>query len=481
MASLRGLISKTNKAAASDPSKMVTGTKYMASGQTAPDTGIHSEIGSAYYAQLPDPVPELTSAFQAQQTYLSMYRSDVSVRVGLRCIEGPILGGDYTVDPYDETPQSAAIRDFVEWQLFSAAAPWLSTLSQILKMFRYGFQIFEPVWELREWAPTKSTAGANRRMYTSLKRMAVRPVGTIQKIYYDDYGDLLQIDQNAIGKDFQTRQVTIPASKLVVFTFDKDGGDVRGESVLRPAYPHWYMKTKLYAIDGIQKEHHGIGIPFAELQPGASDNDKKFARSLLKALRVNEQSYFITNPNIKVGYAELQGNLTDALISAKHHDHMIMKNILIQFLDSDAAGGRATSATAMDMMLKSTRYIGNYICDQFNYHIIPQMVGYNFNTDQFPQLRVRNIGEAKDLQMWSAAMANLINAEAIQVDDDTEQFIRKVVDMPKRISPRIVPSPKDTKENILLQGQYTGNGTKGTTGASGQVQTGNVGVSPGAG
>lgn len=482
--------------AKSDPTQKVSGTSLVSKGHTALPSADMMERGSSMDIRIPDQVPALQSTAQQIRTYTQMYRTDVSVRVSLRCAEGPVLGGDYTIEPFDDTEQSAVIAAFVDYNLFHSAAPWLSQCAQILKMFRAGAQVFEPCWGLREWAPSKVIKGANRKVYTVLDKMAVRPIGTLGNFQYDDNGDLLSIDQNATRAGGKSEVVTLNADKLLVFTFDKDGGNILGESILRPAYPHWYYKGKLYAIDAIQKERHGMGVPDVELQMGFSPNDKKAANAMAKNLRTNEYAYIVRNQMLKVGFAELKGQPVNPLESAIHHDNMIMKNILTQFLQIDGvSGGRASSATSMDMMMKSMRYIANFICDQFNYYIIPALVGYNFDTDQAPKMVVRNVGEAKDLQMWAAAMSNLVNCEAIEVDDDTENWLRKVIDMPKRTTPRSQLGPHDVKQQTLLQGEVpgsnatstkpinsgTGSGPARGAGSTKQVQTGNVGKSPSSG
>ena len=470
-----------------DPSHMVTGTGYSANGTVAPQVADFTEQGSSYKAVIPDPLPDVSSPITALRTYLKMYRSDVSVRVSLRCGEGPILGGDYTVEPFDESEQSAAIAAFVDFNLFHAAQPWLTTLNQILKMFRDGFQVFEPVWELREWAPTIAIPGANRKVYTTLKKLAVRPTITFSDFEYDNNGELVALTQQAIGADFATREEKLDPTKLLVFTYDKDGGDIRGQAILRPVVSHWFYKSKLYAIDAIQKERHGIGIPEIVLQPGFKPSDKKAANEMGKNLRTNEWAYIVRTTMMDIKFAQLQGQPVDALASAIHHDNMIMKNILVQFLQIDhVSSGRNASATSMDMMMKSMRYIANYICDQINYYLIPAMVGYNFQTDQFPKLMVRNVGEVKDMQMWAAAMANLVTSGAIQVDDDTENFLRKVVDIPKRTSPRTnLDAPAKVTEIESTGGHLAnGNGNGGGAGkgaVSNQIKTGNIGKSPSSG
>lgn len=459
-----------------------TGTSYNATGTTPPKALDYNEVGSAGKGFIVDPVPALSSRPQAALTYMKMWRTDVSVRTSLRAGEAPVLGGDYYVDPYDDSEQSYVISEYVNWQLFEAmTSPWISVLSQILKMYRDGFSVVEPVWELREWAPNSTIKGANRRVYTSLRKLAIRPASTITGFQYDDNGGPISCVQNAIDSKGQTKEVTIPIEKMIVFTNDKDGGDLLGNSMLRTAYEHWFYKYTLYKIDGIQKERHGIGFPIVELQPGYSQDDKKFANLLGSNIRTNERAYAVTNSMVKLSFAELKGQPVDVLKSAIHHDDMIMKNLLVQFLqagvnESSGGGGGRSGATAMDMFLKSMKFVAQYICDQINLYLIPQMVAFNFQTDQFPRLSVRNIGETKDMQMWASAISNLVDKDVITMDMPTEQYVRRVSQFPQKTEPRPDPmlGPHDTKD--IIQTGSNGNG-KGKTGE----KTGNVGKSPSSG
>jgi hypothetical protein len=278
--------------------------------------------------------------------------------------------------------------------------------------------------------------------------------------------------QEALRSDGKAEEVHIPIQKLCVFTFDQDGGDLEGNSILRSAYQHWYYKDHLYKIDAIQKERHGIGVPEIELQPGYGEADKAVAHELGRNLRTNERAYIVRTSMMNVGFAELSGNLVDALKSAGHHDNMIMKNVMVQFLNAGISegGARATSATQMDMFLKAMRYIAEIFCEGINLYIIPNLVTYNFKTDRFPQLQVRNIGEAKDLQMWAAAMSNLKRHGLIQIDDETEQWIRKQMQMPRRTTGFEPEEPGGIIENIQKRIDVIEGGSK-TNGGGGDAAT----------
>ena len=84
-------------------------------------------------------------------------------------------------------------------------------------MFNDGWSVIEHVWEEREWAPRR--AGANRKKYTMLRKLAPRPALTIKDIEYDDNGGPIAITQNAVRGDGHADEVTIDISKLLIFTF----------------------------------------------------------------------------------------------------------------------------------------------------------------------------------------------------------------------------------------------------------------------
>lgn len=479
------------------PTRQVSGTQYTVQTDIKPPG--FEEIGSSQASSIREVVPELANRRQATLTYKKMVRGDASVRVSLRAGKTPILGGDYYIDAYDETDEHQAIWEFVDFNIFHAmTTPWLVVLQNICQMLEDGFFVAEPVYELREWAPKKTNSMANRRKYTMLRKLAPRPASTITQFNYDDNGGPIEILQQAIQADGQSKEVKIPIEKAMVFTFDKSGGNLEGESILRSAYPHWYYKDILYRIDAIQKERHGIGVPDIELGPGHTPQDRKIAHELGANLRTNESSYIVRTNRMTVGFAELSGNLVNALESANHHDNMIMKNIMVQFLNlgiEGSGGGRATGATAADMFLKAMKYLANLICEYFNQYLIPNLVAYNFETDQFPKMKVRNIGEAKDVQMWTAGIANMVKSGAITMDLETEQWFRNVLDIPVKLEDRPEFTEQQRREQILLQGQTDEQGnpvpiSKTTTttpggvvlpagaSAGGQTKPGNVGKSP---
>jgi len=384
--------------------------------------------------------------------------NDAGVDVSMRAAKTPVLGADFYVDPYDAQDINLEIAEFIEDNLNEGmTSPFANALEDILHFFEDGYSVLEKVYELREWTPPGQ--GRNTKQYTMLKKLGVRPASTVSAIAYDDNGGPTQITQSAIRADRSVQDVTIDISKIMIFSNARKGGDLTGKSLLRTAYPHWYYKTHFYKIDAIQKERHSLGVPKGMLKPGYTQKDKEVLRNLLRNLRTNEEAFMVLVPNVDVEFAEIHGNLVDALKSAEHHNTMILLNVLAEFLSmgtgsAGSSGSRAAGAVQSDTYLKALRFVANYICDVVNMYLIPELVVWNYPTKSFPQLKVRNVGETRDLQMLGSAIANLVAQEALTMDTPTEDWIREVFDMPKK-QPNAPGQRVPARENILLQGQAT--------------------------
>lgn len=429
-------------------------------------------VNSPRYATPIDDAPNLYPRLIALRTYERMIRNDAQVRASLRACKAPVLGGEWFLDPASNSETDKDVAEFVEFNLFNMSIPWNSVLEEILRMFEFGVSIFEKVFKVDSWSP-KDTGRHSREM-VMLKKLAYRPPVTIAQYLYDENGGpkgvvhvspipytspsamlgssygafatAAPVWQSSSYPGFDSgniqKAVALPIEKLLIFTYDQLGGNLEGQSLLRTAYKHWYYKEQFYKIDGIQKERHGIGVPQICLVPGYNQADVDFAAQLGRNLRTSEQAYIIQPPGWEVKFAELSGNPVDALNSAVHHDMMIARNVLAQFINltqgasgTTSSGGGAgsrggASGVMYDLFLKSLRHVANIISAIFNNYLIPQLVDYNYDVKRYPQLKVRRIGENRDLQMFATALRNLVLANIISVDPDTERWVRNELDMP---------------------------------------------------
>jgi hypothetical protein len=430
------------RAAEPDPRKLESGTSFEAKGVITPSPAAFREVGSSAFSQLRDGVPELATRPARLKAWEQMVNDDSSADLASKATKTPVLGADFYIEPGTTDDIDLEAAEFVTYNLFEGLnTPWLGVLEHALTMGDNGFALSEVVYENREWAPKRKAA--NRRKFTMIRKIAPRPAGNLKSFNYDETGGPSGITYNKVDQKGKVDEVEIPIEKLIVFTWGKKGGDLEGRSNLRSAYKHWYYKNILYKIDGIQKERHGTGVPYVKLPPGFKQKDSDAAWDLVRNVRANEHAGFVEPPNWETGFKKLEGQPVEILPSIEHHDAHILLGVMAQFmlLGTTASGGgsRATSGSLMDMYHKSMRFFAQLVCDHFNLYLIPRLVAYNYNTRNYPMMRVRNIGESKDLQMWASAVANLIARNAITVDIEFEQWTRQILDAPRKRGDRQTP------------------------------------------
>lgn len=392
-------------------------------------------------------VPELRDR-QGLRTYYDMKRADGTIRGALRLLKTPILAARWFVEPASDSTIDKNIAEFVSKNLFEQlTVPWERHVEDALLMCEYGYMAFEKVW-VEPYSPADKVQDGKLR----LQKLAPRHPLDIQEWLWDANGgpdafvmepisiegyngsfnnlrtNLTTNNYNAnapYGTTWQDPRIEIPISKALIFTLEQEGGDLRGTSILRSAYKHYYYKDTLYKIDAIQKERHGIGVPIIKLPPGFSKADRDLAQELGRNLRTNERAHIVVPSNWEVAFAILGGNPVDCVPSIEHHDMKIKSNIMAAFMDESNV-----NPDSLDVYYKSTRYIANTVCSTHNHYLIPQMVGMNFSRGANPKLRVRRIGEEEALRTMSFAFRNFVGANAIIPDDPLEKFLRNELDLP---------------------------------------------------
>lgn len=381
---------------------------------------------------------------QGLREYYKMKRQDGTVRGALRLVKTPVLAGRWFIKPGSDSATDKKIAQFVEDNLFTDLnVTWSVLLQDILLMCEYGYMAFEKVWKQQDGKIV-------------LQKLAPRHPLDIQEWEYDANGGPNGIVMEPTPA-LQTMgpPIRIPISKLAVFALEPEAGDLRGISILRSAYKHYYYKDTLYKIDAIQKERHGIGVPVIKLPPGFTPTDKALAENLGRNLRTNERAHVVLPPNWELIFAALEGQPVDCITSIDHHDKKIMSNILAPFLDDSSVDPKST-----DMFLKSTRYIGQYVIDIFNKFIIKELVNLNFTLGKgrkYPTLQVRRVGEQEDLRTNSFTLRNLVGAGAIIPDDPLEDFLREELDLPARDpeTSRDIVEGDDSDQDVDQKDQQT--------------------------
>jgi hypothetical protein len=387
---------------------------------------------SAYYGFAREEYNPALRGLHGLKVYDEMRRSDAQVRATLRLVKTPVLAARWYIEPATNKKRDESIAEFV-WknltQWMTVSFPQL--LTETLLMLDFGHYIFEKVYDHHLWK-------GDRKLIW--RKFAPRhPMDVIEWKFDANGGPKGVRFYDAKGQEEST---FIDIEKLAVFTFDKEAGNIQGISVLRSAYKHWYIKDNLYKIDAIQKERHGIGIPIIKLPAGFNDQDKAFADNLGRNLRTNEKAHVVLPPNWELMFAKLEGQPVNAIESIDHHDVMIARNILGQFINNPAG---TSQEEQQQLFLKATRYIADIVRDVFNKYCIPMLVDWNWKgVEEYPELRVRRIGDTVDWRTISFAIRNFVGAGLIYPDEELEKWIRAEMDLPKAdpATARIIVAPQ---------------------------------------
>lgn len=416
-------------------------------------------------------VPELMDK-RGLRTYYDMKRADGTVRGALRLLKTPVMAARWFIEPASDSAIDKNIAAFVEKNLMEDLnVPWERIIEDALLMCEYGHMIFEKVFALDTDGKIKLTKLAPRHpmdVREWLWDINGGPEGVVMEsampalLQANPYSQPFPVAQSqaySYNGNFQGNNYTfdpepifIPVSKLVIFVLEQEAGDLRGISILRSAYKHYYYKDTMYKIDAIQKERHGIGVPIIKLPPGFSTADRTLAENLGRNLRTNERAHIVVPMNWEVSFAKLEGQPVDCMRSIEHHDMKIKSNILAPFMDE-----ANVNPDSLDVYYKATRYIAATVCSTINKYVIRQLVDLNFSRGGYPLLRVRRIGEEEALRTTSFSIRNLVGANIIIPDEKLENFVRAELDLPA----------KDKATEREIQTPQAGGNTQGLSDAGG--------------
>lgn len=371
--------------------------------------------------------PELRDK-KGLRKYYDMVRNDGTVRSALRIVKTPIQGAEWYIEPYSDSTVDKNIADFVQKTLFEdMETMWEHFIEDSLRCMDYGFFAFEKVWY-----PDPKTS----KIKVNLSPL--HPLD-IQGWIYDGNNRVTGLAMEPLAGTDITKRIEIPKSKVLLQVFEMEGGDLRGTSLLRTAYKHWYYKDTMYKIDAIQKERHGIGVPIIKLPMGFTPRDRELANDLGRNLRTNEKAYITVPFNWEVMFAKLEGQPVNPIPSIDHHDHKIYEAILASFM-----GSGEVSTESLDTFYKSTRYMANIVAATINRDIVRQLVDINFlRFGGYPKLCVRRMGEWEDTRTMTFALRNLVGARILTPDLPLENIIRSSMSLPPldESTAREMPTP----------------------------------------
>lgn len=347
-----------------------------------------------------------------------MRRSDGTVRAALLVLKLPILGANAHIEEASDDPRDQLAAQLVEHSLFECIS-FDDFTRQALTLLDFGFSLFEQ---------TYTVGSFEGRDYTLLSDLGFRKQLSIERWETTEGEPGVVQTLNSGGK------ASIDDVKLTRLTYDQEGDNFEGTSILRAAYKHWYMKDTLYQVDAIRHEKQGLGILKIKTPSTAKEDDKATAREIAREQRANEEAYIEELEGFSFEFMDMKARTTtDIMPSVQHHDRQILKSVLAQFLDigsQDSGGSYAASNDQADIFIMALESIAKLIAERINKTVIPNILELNGLGDRpTPKLKFDRIGR-ESIQVFSEALNKLFTSGAITPDPEVEQYIREFLHLP---------------------------------------------------
>lgn len=355
----------------------------------------------------------------------TMRRTDGTVKQLLLAVKAPILSQEPTIEAGSDSPEHQKHKEFIEQNLAGLDTSWNDFMRQALTTLDFGHSAFETLYKIKDgqiwwkdFAP---------RIQSSILKWEINQLDALGK---PRKGITQQIESDNLDKS----QTEIPMEKLVIFTNEKEGDDLTGQSILRPAWKHFYIKDNLYKISAISCERFGVGVPVITIPEGAGKEEKKKAAQWARNLKSNEKAYIVKPEGWEFEIMTPSGNPQQGQIDQliQHHDRMILCAGLAGFLNlgSNGGGSYALSADQSPFFVKFVEGIARYMAEQFTEQAIYRLIVLNFGEQEaYPKMTYGSMAET-DLPELANALQSLINADLIKKDGRLTQFVHKTYRLP---------------------------------------------------
>ncbi|WP_053207978.1 phage portal protein family protein [Jiangella muralis] len=331
------------------------------------------------------------------------------------------------------------------------AIVWKRHLSDLLLSMVFGFMPFEKVFEYGRPHPGQTPRYGNDLVH--LAKLAIRHPRTMEEIRVTRGGALAGVVQAPLGDDVGLRDPAvkyarsssigdpgdatptfIDAANLAYYSFEREGADWTGRSLLRQSYKNWLIKDALLRTGAQAVERTGMGLPVVYYTDKMGKDE---------ALAIATQARAGATAGIAIpdgaGRVELlgvTGTTKDELPLVEYHDRAMSKSALAMFMNlGHDNGARALGETFVDYFVMSLRYTCEWAGeittdgDDGTRGAIAEFVAINFGADEpYPSLVPDEI--SAESTPTAEALKLLKEAGLITPDATLEADVRRRYSLP---------------------------------------------------
>ncbi len=391
------------------------------------------------------------------KTIEQMKKGDATAAAMLDTVKSPLLSAKWYIEAGGTEPEYEQHADFASKVFFEdLKGGFTAHLIEAVTCLENGFSLFEKIYD----------KDADGRIIFSrfqpLLQSSIETWGIKGEPWVD--GHPAGITQIVYGTDENENKgvirPTIPWNKLLRFSFRATGNNFEGQSILRPAYKHWFFKEALYKISNMAAERFGVGVPFIKFKKDPSDKQRELSEQMLANIRSNAKAYAVFGESMEIFdilIPKNSGNLSIIQDAIKDHDQKMYDAILAGFLKlaSGDGGSFALSRDQSSFFLRAEQWIANFLCSVWD-TAIQELIWLNFGTQKvYPKMKTSDLGQVS-LDEYINALALARNSGLISWGDQDEAKTREQLKLPSlikvqgNVAPRVDPKPQEQGSQVNM-------------------------------
>lgn len=330
---------------------------------------------------------------------------DGQVKAGVTMYQLGCTAKGYIVNARNE--QTKKYANFIQENFVQMEGTIEACIREMLTAIVYGFSCTEKVFYQDDDGMIKL------KKLKTLDPLTVKPV-------IDQFGNLKYVIQ-----ELSSKKIKIPANKVIWYTFDKKFGNIYGQTALKPAHKHWFIKNNIYHFANVAYERYGTPLIYGKVQ------DARDVPKMLKMLKnINGQTALAFSGQDEIG--AIQSQPADFTAYIEHHDRKILESLLVPplllSLSKGQGGSYALSGNQYDVFVMRLSSLQREIADLINEHIVKPLIDINFpNVKDYPLFMFKPIDE-EDKEKLSNIIDTMINNRVIS---PSEEWIRQELGFPE--------------------------------------------------
>lgn len=254
---------------------------------------------------------------------------------------------------------------------------------------------------------------------------------TITDVFLNTDGTLKSAEQGEGATAEAPVTITTADHRLVWYDREREGSNYYGQSLLRPSFPLWVIKSELMRVWPTSNRRNGMGVWQVTAPPGATPQQVIEAQRIASTTRASEAAGLGLPPGFLAELKGMSGTLPDHNELVTYLDRQMTRSTLTSILDmaTSERGNRSLGETVMALMVFAQQAEGQRIAEDATEQIVIPLVDANFGENEpAPCIDVTGIG--RDRQLTSQDLAWLLQFGGLNPDDTLEEAIRKEGELP---------------------------------------------------